>query len=97
MKQSRSAEVQRTPAECSPLSRSTSSPHFPGKRAFIYLLVDADGVQAVVHDADPAVLTRQHEQRHQRLQRVTRLEIRKKKLQNVAPQRQVSGPARGRE
>lgn len=97
MKQSRNAEMQRTPAECSPLSRSTSSPRFPGKRALIYLLVDADGVQAVVHDADPAVLTRQHKQRHQRLQRVTRLEIRKKKSQNVAPQRQVSGPARGSE
>lgn len=74
MKQSRNTEMQHTPAECSPLSRSTSSPRFPGKRELIYLLVDADGVQAVVHDADPAVLTRQHKQRHQRLQRVTRLE-----------------------
>lgn len=32
-----------------------------------YLLVHTHSIQAVVHDADPAVLTRQHKERHQRL------------------------------
>lgn len=41
------------PAVC-----ETASPH---------LLVHTHGIQAVVHDADPAVLTRQHKERHQRL------------------------------
>ena len=31
------------------------------------LHIDSDGVQSGVHDIDPAVLGRQHEQRHQRL------------------------------